>query len=109
MFQNGRGPLLLAAAGGHVEVCEILLLQGVDVSAVDDVSTAAVNSVLLNTFANTSEYIEAISFCKSNEILPNFRRLNIPERTAASNIYIKIISREVNRHILLTELIAVFK
>ncbi|KYM93112.1 hypothetical protein ALC53_00345 [Atta colombica] len=34
--ENGRGPLLLAAAGGHVEVCEILLLQGVDVSATDE-------------------------------------------------------------------------
>jgi len=30
---------LLAAAGGHVEVCEILLLQGVDVSAADNVSS----------------------------------------------------------------------
>lgn len=40
VFQNGRGPLLLAAAGGHVEVCEALLLRGVDVSIADDVSSA---------------------------------------------------------------------
>jgi hypothetical protein len=32
---------LLAAAGGHVEVCEALLLHGVDVSAADDVSSMA--------------------------------------------------------------------
>lgn len=38
MLQNGRGPLLLAAAGGHMEVCNALLLRGVHVSETDNVS-----------------------------------------------------------------------
>ncbi|XP_043517369.1 myotrophin-like, partial [Frieseomelitta varia] len=34
--ENGRGPLLLAAAAGHVDVCETLLLRECDVNAADN-------------------------------------------------------------------------
>ncbi|KAG7208504.1 hypothetical protein KM043_014727 [Ampulex compressa] len=34
--ENGRTPLLLAAAGGHLGVCETLLLRDVDVNAADN-------------------------------------------------------------------------
>lgn len=36
--QNGRSPLLLAAAAGHVDVCETLLLREIDINAADNVS-----------------------------------------------------------------------
>ena len=38
MFQHGRSPLLLAAAAGHVESCDILILHGVDINQADNVS-----------------------------------------------------------------------
>ncbi|XP_043274602.1 ankyrin repeat domain-containing protein 6 isoform X2 [Venturia canescens] len=34
--ENGRSPLLLAAAAGHVETCEILIGHGIDVNASDN-------------------------------------------------------------------------
>ncbi|KAK1120809.1 hypothetical protein K0M31_011015 [Melipona bicolor] len=34
--ENGRSPLSLAAAAGHVDVCETLLLRKVDVNAADN-------------------------------------------------------------------------
>lgn len=38
MIQHGRSPLLIAAAAGHTEVCEILLRHNVDVNTPDNVS-----------------------------------------------------------------------
>ncbi|XP_067216394.1 ankyrin repeat domain-containing protein 6 isoform X2 [Linepithema humile] len=51
--ENGRGPLLLAAAGGHVEVCEILLLQGVDVSAADNHGNSALHEASWRGYSRT--------------------------------------------------------
>ncbi|XP_018395696.1 PREDICTED: ankyrin repeat domain-containing protein 6 [Cyphomyrmex costatus] len=51
--ENGRGPLLLAAAGGHVEVCEILLLQGVDVSAADEHGNSALHEASWRGYSRT--------------------------------------------------------
>ncbi|XP_072763302.1 uncharacterized protein Dgo isoform X1 [Anoplolepis gracilipes] len=51
--ENGRGPLLLAAAGGHVEVCETLLLRGVDVSAADDHGNSALHEASWRGYSRT--------------------------------------------------------
>lgn len=51
--ENGRGPLLLAAAGGHVEVCETLLLQGVDVGAADDHGNSALHEASWRGYSRT--------------------------------------------------------
>ena len=37
MFQHGRRPLLLAAAAGQVEACDILILQGAEINQADSV------------------------------------------------------------------------
>ncbi|XP_076163228.1 ankyrin repeat domain containing protein 6 diego isoform X1 [Ptiloglossa arizonensis] len=39
--ENGRSPLLLAAAGGYVDVCESLLLREIDVNAADNTGVTA--------------------------------------------------------------------
>ncbi|XP_076394424.1 ankyrin repeat domain containing protein 6 diego isoform X1 [Megachile rotundata] len=39
--ENGRGPLLLAAAAGHLDVCETLLLREIDVNAADNTGVTA--------------------------------------------------------------------
>ncbi|XP_014481855.1 PREDICTED: ankyrin repeat domain-containing protein 6 [Dinoponera quadriceps] len=51
--ENGRGPLLLAAAGGHVEVCETLLLRGVDVSIADDHGNSALHEASWRGYSRT--------------------------------------------------------
>ncbi|XP_020290834.1 ankyrin repeat domain-containing protein 6 isoform X2 [Pseudomyrmex gracilis] len=51
--ENGRGPLLLAAAGGHVEACEALLLRGVDVSATDDHGNSALHEASWRGYSRT--------------------------------------------------------
>lgn len=45
-LQNGKSPLLLASAAGHVTTCDILIGHGVDVNAADNVSRCMPNYFL---------------------------------------------------------------
>lgn len=69
---------MLAAAGGHVEVCEALLLRGVDVSGADDVSSIAFISLRL--FSHSKHKMQILS-ASTKDQQTSCQRFNVAKAT----------------------------